>query len=297
MRFAHSFWSKPLLNNRFNKYTELMPVTLIDYAYSFCCVKQFGHTIRLFADKIGAEMLSFIPYDEVVILDNLDNENIHFAAQIKFEAFKRMDLDEIHIDGDLFMKKAEVFEILESIHTDVLYSFYEPSVYTVGPKQEHADYYKRIKNALIINKNYFKPPYDIDSSHLDYTWPNTSLIRFGNQELKDKYIKQYYYYKNVLKNYEFGNAWPDIWIEQKHLDKLIQTGYSSRPIVYGFPSTTANNYGVFIGFVHLGGGKCAYQRTVYNWLRALSPTMLQKAVDQIQKYAVNPIKKEKEKDN
>ena len=77
MTFVHSFWSKPLLNSKFKKYEEMLPVMLSNYAYSALCVKRRGYKIKLFADKIGAEMLDFIDYDEVIILDNLDNESVH----------------------------------------------------------------------------------------------------------------------------------------------------------------------------------------------------------------------------
>lgn len=288
MRFVHAFWSKPLFEEKFNKYAELIGPVICDYAYSFACIKQFGHTIRLFADEKGAELLSFIPYDEVIILDTLDNQNIHFAAQTKFEALQKMELDEILIDGDLFIRRAEAYEMIDSIQTDVLYSFYEPSIYTIGPNNERAEYYEKIKNALIANRKFFKPPYTIDTDYSSFTWPNTSLLKFGNQEMKDEYIRQYYYHKKVLEKYDFGNVWPDIWIEQKHLDKLIKSGYKARPLVYGFPSTTANNYGVFIGFVHLGGAKMIQHPLVVRWLQELNPTLYSKAENQLKKYSTKP---------
>ena len=284
MRFVHAFWSKPLFEEKFNKYADVLPAIIYDYAYSFACVKQFGHSIRLFADKKGAELLSFIPYDEVIILDTLDNQNINFAAQTKFEALQKMNIDEILIDGDLFIRKAEAFEMIDSINTDVLYSFFEPAVYTIGPNNERVDYYEKIRSALIANKLYFKAPYTIETDYSAFTWPNTSLLKFGNQKMKDEYIRQYYYHKKILEKSDFGNSWPDIWIEQKHLDKLAKSGYKSRPLVYGFPSTTANNYGVFIGFVHLGGAKIAQQRLVEYWLNDLNPKLSKSAAEQVKKY-------------
>jgi hypothetical protein len=256
MNFVHTFWSKPFLNNRFSKYQELLPVILTDYAYSCACVKSNGHSIRLFTDKFGADFLGFIPYDEIVILDNLENESISFAAQIKFVALKQMRLDEILIDGDLFIKNKYAFEMIDSINYDVLYSFYEPIEYTLTNfSNERIEYYNKILTVVNNLKTKFIQTYSREFSINDCYWPNTSLLKFSNQELKDEYIKQYEYHRNLLSNYNFGSSWPDIWIEQKHLDLLVNSKYKGRPLIYSYPKGVANSYSASVGFIHLGSVK------------------------------------------
>lgn len=283
MNFVHTFWSKPFLNNRFNKYQELLPVILTDYAYSFSCVKSHGHSIRLFTDKFGADFLGFIPYDEIVILDNLENESTDFAAQIKFAALKQMRLDEILIDGDLFITKENAFEMIDSINYDVLYSFYEPIEYTLMCySDERIEYYNSILN--VVNKSKFIQTYSGEFSIIDCHWPNTSLLKFSNQQLKEEYITQYELYKNFLSNCDFGHSWPDIWIEQKHLDLLINSKYKGRPLIYGYPKESANLYSSDIGFIHLGSGKVKYQKYISIRLCELDKKLYNSVLSQIELY-------------
>lgn len=285
MNFVHTFWSKPFLSNRFNKYQELLPIILADYAYSYSCVKSHGHSIRLFTDKFGAEFLGFIPYDEVVILDNLDNENIDFAAQIKFDALKQMQLDEILIDGDLFIRAPQVFEMIDSINYDVLYSFYEPVEYTLmNFSKEKIEYYNKILTVVNNLRTEFIQTYSREFSINDCYWPNTSLLKFSNQELKDKYIEQYEYHKNLLSNCNFGHSWPDIWIEQKHLELLVSSKYKGRPLIYCYPSKGADLYASTVGFTHLGAGKVKYQEPVLKNLFELDKKLYDLLLNQIEIY-------------
>lgn len=285
MNFVHTFWSKPFLNNRFNKYQELLPVILTDYAYSCSCIKTKGHSIRLFTDKFGADFLGFIPYDEIVILDNLDNESTDFAAQIKFAALKQMRLDEILIDGDLFITNEQAFEMIDSINYDVLYSFYEPVEYTLMCySDERIEYYNSILNVVNNLKSKFIQTYSGEFSVIDCHWPNTSLLKFSNQQLKEEYITQYEYHKNILSNCDFGHSWPDIWIEQKHLDLLINSKYKGRPLIYGYPKESANLYSSDIGFIHLGSGKVKYQKYILRRLCELDKKLYTSVLSQIELY-------------
>ena len=103
MRFVHTFWSKPLYNNKFNTFNNSLKCILSNYGYSVACVKSFGEKIILYTDEKGAELLSFIPYDEVIIINGLEGESIHCAAQLKFEALKLYQDGDVLIDGDLFI--------------------------------------------------------------------------------------------------------------------------------------------------------------------------------------------------
>lgn len=279
------FGQNHFLSNRFNKYQELLPIILTDYAYSYSCVKSHGHSIRLFTDKFGADFLGFIPYDEIVVLDNLENESIDFAAQIKFDALKQMRLDEVLIDGDLFIRSHQVFEMIDSINYDVLYSFYEPTEYTLmNFSKEKIEYYNRILTVVNNLKTEFIQTYSREFSINDCYWPNTSLLKFSNQELKDEYIKQYEYHKNLLSNCDFGHSWPDIWIEQKHLELLINSKYKGRPLIYGYPSKGADLYASTIGFTHLGAGKVKYQEFVLKNLFELDKKLCNSVLSQIELY-------------
>lgn len=283
MVFVHSFWSKPLLQNKFSKYQEMLPIILSNYAYSCTSVKSFGHQIKLYADKIGAELLSFIPYDEVIIIEGLENENVHFAAQIKFEALKRMSLDEYLIDGDLFLQHKRAFEVIKSKNVDFIYSFFEPNSFILRPDNIHK--YFNIIGIFNKFKENFTEPYTIDSNPIDLEWPNTSFMKFNNQELKFEYIRQYEYFKNILSDIDFGDFWPDIMIEQRHMFKLLESGnYTSQEIIKDFPTNKSNEYACDIGFTHLGTGKKLHEKTIFQYLKKKNPVLYDKTNTQISKY-------------
>ena len=70
MVFVHSFQPEPMLQQKFRNLDKGLKITLVDYAYSVECVHKFGHTIELYTDALGAEILKPIPYDKVHIVDN-----------------------------------------------------------------------------------------------------------------------------------------------------------------------------------------------------------------------------------
>jgi hypothetical protein len=289
MKFAHSFWSKPLLENKFNNYTELMPVVLSEYAYSATCVHKNGHTIKLFADKLGAEMLSFIDYDEVIIIENTENWSIHFAAQIKFEALKRMKLDEILIDGDLFMRFQEAYIFADRCDVDFIYSFFENNKYIFSDETKN-NYYNKMRSILLKHEKEFKSPYILDRNNNLLEWYNTSFMRFNNQELKDEYIRQYEYHKSLLQNEDFEDTWPDVIIEQRHMVKLVKSKkYIAIPMCFDYPNDRANKFAVRIGFVHMGSIKIKYKETVFKWLKELNEPLYEKTLKHIETYKNKPL--------
>ena len=256
MNFIHTFYSAPLLKNKFNKYETLIDVVISNYTYSaYCCKKILGQKIILYADKTGAEILSNIPYDEVKILDF--NSSVDFAASIKFEAIKDMTPDDILIDGDLFLQTKKCLNLINeySGSYDYLYSFFEPASYTLRDVKDVVKCNNMV-NKLKERADLFTDPYILPQKHEDFGWPNTSFMKFNNMELKNNYINQYMFFKKELEHLDFGETWPDIIIEQYHMKKLLAYGnYTSRPMIENFPAPEANTYALDIGFTHLGSAK------------------------------------------
>lgn len=282
MKFVHTFWSKPFLNSYFNKYQTSLPVILSDYAYSAACIKKFGHEIKLYTDKFGADMLGYIPYDEIVILDDLENENVNFAAQIKFRALEQMTLDEILIDGDLFIQKEYGFNHIDSLESDVVFSFDEGEEFTTRD-EDMKNKYKTLNNKLLKYNDKFDSTYFVNAEE-KLNWHNTSLLKFNNEELKTEYIRQYWKNKYIIENEEFP-IWPDIWIEQKNLTYLTEREpYTCCPVVYGFPEEVCNMYSLFIGFTHLGNFKVMYNDAIMNFLKNLNCDLYEKTLKHIEKY-------------
>ena len=216
MKFCHTFWSKPLLDNRFAHISETLSFLLYHYACSLAYVKACGHQIVLYTDEFGKHLFDFLPYDDIVVLDNPKIQNNGFVAQFKFEALKRMDLCDVLIDGDLIIQNKNTYNTILNYKDDVIYSFYEPN-YCIVNEERKVFLFSGLLDQLkgIRFKNDFVSP-DINS--LEY--PNTSFLRFNNQEIKDKYIEQYYYNMNITKDMPFF-YWPDIIFEQYFLQCLI----------------------------------------------------------------------------
>lgn len=280
MKFIHTFWSKPLLNNKFSKKETLLPITINQYAYSAECVHNLNHKIVLFADELGAELLSCIPYDEVIIVPNLENESVHFAAQLKFYALEHSDLGDCIIDGDLFIRSDKVLPILNK-SVDCVYSFFEPINYIV-PDLNKAKYYYDLFHTM--NKIPYEKPYELSIKLSDLQWMNTSLIKINNQSLKDEYIRQYYHHKKLLSRFEF-TAWPDIIIEQRFLTLLINSkNYTSSPIVEGFAiDPNANQVALDLGFTHLGSSKIYFDKWIQKLFCESNKTLYNKTVNHIKK--------------
>ena len=185
MKFIHTFWSKPLLNNKFTNLEILLPVVLTQYAYSADCIHRLGEKIVLFADEVGAVLLSHIPYDDVIIVPNLENESVHFAAQLKFYALQHSDLDDVLIDGDLFLLKQDVLDIIKQSTADVLCSFVEIPQFTARTwdlTDKHSTMVKQMSTII------YAPPYELPESPIDLMWVNTSLLRIKSPELRQEYI-------------------------------------------------------------------------------------------------------------
>ena len=287
MKFVHTFCSTPLLKGKFNRYIIQLPIIITDYTYSATCLKKLGQTIELYADQTGADILSHIPYDKVHIIEH--NDNAHFAASIKFKALEDMQLGDVLIDGDLFIQQNESIDLIKEYNKqyDFVYSFFEPVEYTVKDQQS-VNVYNKLLSKMNIANDKFIEPYTQPEMYEDLTWPNTSLMVFNNQHLKDEYIRQYYYHKDALENIDFGTSWPDIIIEQYHMKKLLNHyGFSSKAMIENFPTSTANNYALDIGYTHLGNGKETLNNMFMCELYDLDQDMFYKMIDAIHYYLKN----------
>lgn len=282
MKFIHTFWSKPL--NEHKSYNINLTSLLTVYAYSAECIRNLGETIELYADEYGAELLSFIPYNKVHIVKNIEDNNPYFFAQMKLFALKECDLGDVLIDGDLFLYNREVInKIEENKHIDVIYSYFEP--YHQILKDQLYGMYSKINSALVSNSNVkFKEPYKWPSEDNEFEWMNTSLLVFNNQELKDRYIEDQFYYQKVLNDIKWDKMLPDVVLEQRFLT-LLAKDYTSMPILEGYGvNPQINEIAIKMGFTHL----CTSKLYVYNFFQdrlfELNNDLYTKLHAQIKKY-------------
>ena len=246
MNFVHTLWTKPLLNsNKSDKeIIDSIRTTLLDYTLSMRLVQAFGHTITLYTDTNGFEILKPLPYDNVVIVKIPEDEDIRFAAQIKFKALQLGNLDDFIIDGDILLQKEDIYDKLENLikTNDCLYSVVE----NIGQIDSiHPGYKKMIDT---INNSNILNGYKYTDNKVSY--PNTSILFIQNPDLRKSYIDQYNYHRSILQGKDFGGIWPDIWIEQYFLQKTLDLNkeYKHRPVIYNFE---VSNEPSVIGFTHL----------------------------------------------
>lgn len=271
MKFAHAFWSKPLFENKFNNFSISLANTLYDYAYSVECIHKAGYKITLYADKCGIELLNLIPYDSFVEIPIDDNFNKHFAASIKFYALQKMDIDDVLIDGDVMLELPNVFNVLKLNRADMLYSFFENNkTLKINPTNE--EYFGKLLNLLRnAGLDYEMPTYDT------VEYPNTSLIKFNNEDFKNEYIEQYFRNIDKIKDVDFGFTWPDIIIEQYFLQCLANKhNYLIKGLIDNYPEGT--KYTKKLGFTHFGNQKTQVLPKVKNKLNRLN-SLLKRKID------------------
>lgn len=285
MKFIHTFWSKPLIETKFADYNNWLTMTLITYSYSCYCIKKLDQKIELYADKLGAEILSFLPYDNIHIIEGLEDESVHFAAQIKFHALKNCDLGDVLIDGDTFIQKEQTIKYIEELlqeKNDLIYSFIEPSEYTLSTKNT-LNYNKMLE---FVNQHNitFNEPFIWPTKKEEYLWFNCSFMCLNNKELKDKYLEQYFKHKDMLKHIDFKNTWPDVIIEQRFLTLLCKD-YKTAPIIKDFYfDTKANEKALDIGFTHLGSAKFLALKQIAEKLLKENTILYKLVIQQIEKH-------------
>lgn len=271
MKFAHPLWPKPLLENKFKRKVSVSVSilnTLLDYAYSTALIHKFGHTITLYATKEGAKMLDFIPYDRVVIINIPETDSIHFAAQSKFHALKKMELDEILIDGDVFIETENIYnEIDQKNDCDMLYGFDESNKdIQENIAKVNLEYFDKLLSKFHDTLYPIPTPGTI-------AYPNSCLMKFNNQDLKDKHINQYFYHKELLKDVDWDYTWPDIILEQYFLMFAAQ-GYTIEPLFEDYLHLNNDHK----GFVHLGSSKTTFQNQVRQKLYFLDRDLFMKTM-------------------
>ena len=268
MRFIHTFYSKPLFENKFNKFETALKFVLTNYTLSAQYVKKFGHNIILYTDTKGKELLSFIPYDDIIVLKDIEH-NKHFAAQFKFKALEHYQYGDVLIDGDCFLRKEEAFKKVADDKYDVIYSFFEPYRYTL--QGDMPKYYTKLFS--VLRKYKFESPYKLPKVWKDMGWMNTSLMKFNNLSLLHEYINQYNKHKELLKNANFEDTWPDIIIEQYFLTLLCKDKRALAMVEDFYYDKNDNQKALDLGFTHLGKAKVSQQQWVSDTLFKENPIL------------------------
>lgn len=284
MRFTHSVWTKPMQGKRWNIDGQLAN-NLWLFALSVAYVKKFGHEIVLHTDTLGKELYGWLPYNEIHL--TLDNHNVHerFWASGKILAQEAEPLHAIHIDGDVFLKKPEVYEIIADKKADLIVQMIEGDS---TPSCLGSCYAENL-NLVLSGLNLSVPEeFDINlnSAH------NCGLVKFNNADLKKRYIDGYKQMLEICsKDPVFtkritadNNLCPDIIIEQWWLKSVADYyGYKTKTILSNW-GCDIHNYAKKIGFTHvIGHQKYSQIHLVKERLLEISPNLYKKVEQVIEK--------------
>lgn len=255
MALVHSLWTKPMLKNTRGENTKKqIETTVWCSASSVAYAKKNNEEIHLYADGLGRDLLSFLPYDEIKSLDIPDDVPTEFWAVGKFYALEKMNIGDIHIDNDVFLKTPELIaEIKQGLkENDLIVQSIEDSWEVLN------SYYKLCRDVIKQNNIEF-----INGLNADYSPAyNCGLVAFNNEELKRIYLESYFYSikeigssstaMNMIRNN--NSVWMDLLCEQQHLYNLAEINDFK---VYNLLGTGDEIYerAVNLGYQHLLGSE------------------------------------------
>ena len=222
MALVHSLWTAPMLNNERGQASRTqIESTVWCFASSVAYAKRLGENIHLYVDDYGRELLDFLPYNKINELKVDPKTPTYFWAAGKFYALMKMELGDVHIDGDVFLKTPEIMEVIRNglYQSDLIVQSIENSWI------HENEYY--IKCLDIIKEYNIQLPNNYPDYHPAF---NCGLVGFNNQEFKDKYIANYLdSIKAISNNDDAANKiinskdiWMDLLIEQQHLFSMAE---------------------------------------------------------------------------
>jgi len=241
MRIAHSFWTKPACQGRWAIDDQVIKDLWL-FALSAHYVKKNGYPLVLHTDQVGEQLYGILPYDEIHrTLDNIDVPDVFWAAG-KMHALRLEPLGTVHIDGDVFLKHPDVYEIIGMPGYDLIVQSYDWSGALMMVL-------KVLRPYLLKEFPWMLSPTDKTSVELSY---NTGVFCFHNQELKDRYLDAYrdvaLYLsrsKRLIEHLRINrhgdtaatNMCADLVVEQKMLRSIaLSNGYRVHKIIDEVPT-------------------------------------------------------------
>lgn len=231
MRFCHSFWTKPALDERWRVSDQLSKDIWV-FALSAHYVKKHGHALVMHTDKLGEQVFGVLPYDELYrTLDDFPGPHVFWAAG-KIHAHNYEPLGTIHIDGDVFIKHPSIYELIEAPGCDLIVQSYDwcrALPLTV----------KMLRPYLIRDLRWLFSVTDVTSLNQAY---NCGVVCFRDAGLRQDYVETYAASVRYLSRSKelverlytntFKKMPADLVLEQKMLCSMAERGnYNVRRII------------------------------------------------------------------
>lgn len=244
MRFVHSLNTQPIfLPKLYGVPTYFRLIGALVYsAMSVAWVKYWGHDIVLHTDDIGKKLLELIPYDDIYLtVNDIDKSKTHpkYWAAAKMYAMDIEDVGSIHIDNDVFLKKKEIYDIIEEHEGDVI----------VQGLESAGEFYNKFSKIYSLDIPFCEKMGLYLSEHGAL---NTGTLSFVDKNLKDTFIQGY---KKIVEHFttnfyneltEDESGIPDLMAEQKYLFQVTKGDYKVFLIDNG-----NEGWGHRIGYQHL----------------------------------------------
>ncbi len=270
MALVHSLWMKPMLNNsRGVSLKKHLKTTIWCYASSVAFAYKYNQPIVLYTDDIGRKLLSYLPYDHMYSLNIPADTPSELWAAGKFYALQQMNLGDIHIDGDVFLKSPSLIELMLSLMSknDLIVQSIEDSWNVLS------NYYSASRDIV----NTFHIPLSPGcTSDYSYAW-NCGVVGINNESLKAKYLEAYLSVLNYIKRHpdiievirRTPNCTMDLLFEQQHLYELSK-GYKVGNLLGA--GKVAYDNAQQLGYQHiLGSSKWDCLRQIKKQLKSVNP--------------------------
>lgn len=223
MALVHSLWTKPMLNKeRGVSLKKHLQTTIWCHALSVAYAKRSGEPIVLYTDELGRKLLSYLPYRQIYDINIPKETPSELWAAGKFFALKQMRLGDIHIDGDVFLKKLSLIRLLNKSlsENDLIVQNIED---TVG-----SEWYSECRS---IAKHFDLHPIYNCTNAFSHAY-NCGVVGLNSQDLKDKYLESYFSSLHQVQNrpeviaaVRHSNCCVmDLLFEQQHLYEISE-GY------------------------------------------------------------------------
>jgi hypothetical protein len=281
MKLVHSLWSKPLLEtaNPVERNRKII-TTLWCYASSVAYAKKNRLPIRLYADDFGKQLLSFLPYDEILPLTVPEFVPSCFWAAGKFSAYAEMKKGDLHIDGDVFLQSSACVELLKAAckKYDVVVQCIENSSNCIS------EFYDMANNLL----NAFGVTYNSQEFTPFVGAFNTGIIGFNDMALRDSYVRSYLRTieqvadkPDLIGLFKATHSIPDVVLEQQ---KLYELSEDKKVFSLLGSGATSYEYSRVIGYMHiLSDAKWECLDKIIGQLSMVSPEIFTKTAGVLNK--------------
>lgn len=173
----HSFWSKPLLENRWGL-SGTFEKSLIMSALSLATMKQVFDEVHLVTDTSGAELFKDLGYDKVHLdLNHIADLNPRYWSAGKIHALKRYKVPVVHVDGDVFFLKPEVR------------GFFEQNWDVAVQMKEAGNHYHKTYSHMVAKMQPALGGWGLDRYNFAY---NCGVMGFKDIDFMHRFVEEYF---------------------------------------------------------------------------------------------------------